>query len=114
MQRMGYSVEQWHMTATYLSTFATVEAIAGYHSAETLEQDLRQSADRQLEIVELHEVGRSFENHLHASGGEHGRSKKVCNCTAIPGQKSASIMLDRWNFGTMPLLLPVKARIVGG
>jgi hypothetical protein len=34
--------------------------------------------------------------------------------TAIPGQKSASNMLDQWNFGTMPLSLPVKARVVGG
>ena len=33
---------------------------------------------------------------------------------AIPGQKSASNMLDQWNFGTMPLSLPVKARVVGG
>ena len=32
----------------------------------------------------------------------------------IPGQKSASNMLDQWNFGTMPLSLPVKARVVGG
>jgi hypothetical protein len=33
---------------------------------------------------------------------------------AIPGQKSESNMLDQWNFGTMPLSLPVKARVVGG
>jgi len=33
---------------------------------------------------------------------------------AIPGQKSASNMLDQWNCGTMPLSLPVKARVVGG
>ena len=42
LQRTGYGVEQLHLTETYLSTFATAEAIAGYHSAATLEQDLRQ------------------------------------------------------------------------
>ena len=31
---------------------------------------------------------------------------------AIPGQKSASNMLDQGNCGTMPLLLRVKARVV--
>jgi carboxypeptidase T len=62
LDRMGYGVEQLHMTEAYLSTFATAEAVAGYHSAETLEQDLRQLADREPEIAELHEVGRSLED----------------------------------------------------
>ena len=34
--------------------------------------------------------------------------------TVMPGQKSASIMLDQWHFRTIPLALPVKARVVGG
>ena len=38
----------------------------------------------------------------------------VRKTSAIPGQKSASNMLDQWNCGTMPLSLPVKARVVGG
>ena len=41
LEHMGYSVEQVEMTETYLSTFATAEEAAGYHSVETLEQDLR-------------------------------------------------------------------------
>ena len=46
---------------------------------------------------------------------EVGRAGCLANkAPAIPGQKSASIMLDQWNFGTMPLSLPVKARVVGG
>ena len=46
----------------FLSTFATAEAVASYHSAASLEQDMRQLADRQPEIVELREIGRSVEN----------------------------------------------------
>jgi integrase len=41
-------------------------------------------------------------------------SLKMDGCSAIPGQKSASNMLDQGNFGTIPLSLPVKARVVGG
>jgi carboxypeptidase T len=62
LQRMGYGVEQLQLTDTFLSTFATAEAVAGYHSVETLEQDLRALADSQPEIAELREVGRSVEN----------------------------------------------------
>ncbi len=62
LQRMGYGVEQVQLTQTFLSTFATAEALAGYHSVETLEQDLRALADSQPEIAELREVGRSLEN----------------------------------------------------
>ncbi len=62
LQRMGYRVEQLHLTDTYLSTFATEEAIAGYHSAASLEQDMRQLATSQPQIVELRELGRSVEN----------------------------------------------------
>jgi carboxypeptidase T len=61
LERMGYDVEQLQMTEAYLSTFATAEAIAGYHSAQTLEQDLRQLAEDRPEIAELHQVGSSLE-----------------------------------------------------
>src|SRR5919199_504183 len=62
LQRMGYRVEQLHLTERYLSTFATAEVIAGYHSAQSLEQDMRQLAAGQPQIVELQEIGRSLEN----------------------------------------------------
>jgi carboxypeptidase T len=62
LQQMGYGVELLHQTDTYLSTFATAAATEGYHSAETLEQDLRALAERLPEIAELHEIGRSVEN----------------------------------------------------
>lgn len=62
LEQMGYGVEQLHETESYLSTFATDEAVAGYHSAETLEADLRRLAEDNSEIAELREIGRSVEN----------------------------------------------------
>lgn len=62
LEQMGYAVEQLRTTETYLSTFATDEAVAGYHSVETLETDLRRLAEGNPEIAELHEIGRSVEN----------------------------------------------------
>jgi carboxypeptidase T len=62
LQRMGYRVEQLQLTEAFLSTFATAEAAAGYHSAASLEQDLRQLAESRPEVVELREIGRSVEN----------------------------------------------------
>src|SRR4051794_39423666 len=62
LQAMGYDIEQLQMTEQHLSTFATEAATTGYHSAETLEQDLRRLAETHSEIAELHEIGRSVEN----------------------------------------------------
>jgi carboxypeptidase T len=62
LTQMGYGVEPMQPVAEHLSAFATAEAIAGYHSAETLEQDLRQLAESHPEIAELREIGRSVEN----------------------------------------------------
>src|SRR4051794_5037107 len=57
LQHMGYHVEQVHLTEQYLSTFATAAATAGYHSAASLEQDLRQLANSEPQLVELQEIG---------------------------------------------------------
>jgi carboxypeptidase T len=62
LRQMGYTTEEVVETETHLARFATAEAIAAYHSAETLEQDLRQLAESQPEIAELREIGRSLEN----------------------------------------------------
>jgi carboxypeptidase T len=62
LRRMGYTVEQLEQVDTYLSTFATAAAIAGYHSAQTLEEDLRRLAESAPQIAELREIGRSLEN----------------------------------------------------
>ena len=62
LRQMGYTTEEVVETETHLATFATAEAIAAYHSADTLEQDLRQLSESQPEIAELQEIGRSLEN----------------------------------------------------
>ncbi|MGH3925149.1 MAG: M14 family metallopeptidase, partial [Pseudonocardiaceae bacterium] len=80
LERMGYGVEQLHLTETFLSDFATAEALAGYHSVETLEEDLRRLADRQPEIAQLREIGRSLENRpiwALRIGERRGSSRKV-------------------------------------
>lgn len=62
LEQMGYAVEQLRTTESYLSAFATDEAVAGYHSVETLEADLRRLAQDNPDIAELREIGRSVEN----------------------------------------------------
>jgi len=62
LTQMGYGVQPMQPVAEHLSAFATAEAIAGYHSAESLEQDLRRLAEIRPEIAELREIGRSIEN----------------------------------------------------
>ncbi|MCA1691445.1 MAG: M14 family metallopeptidase [Acidimicrobiales bacterium] len=66
LEQMGFGVEQLDSTESYLSRFAvtdlTQEVVAGYHSAETLENDLRSLAEAHPEIAELREIGRSLEN----------------------------------------------------
>jgi carboxypeptidase T len=81
LRLMGYTVEQLQLTDTYLSTFATTAAIAGYHSAASLEQDMRQLANSQPDIVELREIGRSVENRpiwALRIGERRGSNRKVC------------------------------------
>jgi carboxypeptidase T len=62
LEAMGYAVEQLRMTEGFLSDFAVDEAVTGYHTAETLEQDLRRLAADNPEIAELREIGRSVED----------------------------------------------------
>ena len=62
LRQMGYSIAEVIDTETHVARFATAEAIAAYHSAETLEQDLRNLAASKPEIAELREIGRSLEN----------------------------------------------------
>ena len=61
LEEMGYAVEQLELIEPYLSTFATAEAVSGYHTVATLEEDLRRLADEHPEIAELHQIGRSVE-----------------------------------------------------
>src|SRR4030095_9388122 len=80
LEQMGYGVEQLHLTQTYLSTFATAEATAGYHSAEQREQDLGALAEQHSDLAELREIGRSLENRpiwALRLGDRHGTDRKV-------------------------------------
>jgi carboxypeptidase T len=61
LEQIGYRVAQLHETERFLSTFATAETLAGYHSVQTLEQELKTLAASRPEIVELQEIGRSVE-----------------------------------------------------
>jgi carboxypeptidase T len=62
LAQMGYGVEQLRETQDFLTEFATADATADYHSAATLEQDMRDLAQRFPDIAEVHEIGRSVEN----------------------------------------------------
>ena len=75
LARMGYGVEQMQDVETHLKAFATAEAVSGYHSAASLEQELRQLADARPDIAELREIGRSVEGraiHVLRIGERHG------------------------------------------
>jgi carboxypeptidase T len=67
LRNMGYGVEQLQSTEAFLMTAtAAAETAAAvttttYHSAETLEQDLRSLAERAPEIAELRQIGQSLE-----------------------------------------------------
>jgi carboxypeptidase T len=52
LARRGYRVEPLQQLDAHLSAFATAEAAQGYHSAASLEQDLRQLAESRPEIAE--------------------------------------------------------------
>lgn len=58
---LGYRVEQLQELGAHLSAFATAEALSGYHSAQSLEEELRQLAEARSDIAELREIGRSIE-----------------------------------------------------
>ncbi len=80
LEAMGYGVEQLVTTESFLSDFATVRAVSGYHTVQTLEEDLQRLAEDNPEIVELHEIGRSVEGRpLWALriGERRGSSRKV-------------------------------------
>jgi len=62
LRQMGYTTEEVVETEAHVARFATAEAIAAYHSVETLEHDLRRLAESQPEIAELREIGRSVED----------------------------------------------------
>lgn len=62
LRHIGFGVEELHQTERYVTTFATAEAALGYHSAQSIETDLRALAAQRPDIAELHEIGRSVED----------------------------------------------------
>ena len=80
LEAMGYDVEQLQTADAHLSDFATARAMTGYHSAESLEADLRRLAEDNPEVAQLHEIGRSVENRpiwALRLGQRRGSSRKV-------------------------------------
>jgi carboxypeptidase T len=80
LEAMGYDVEQLQTADAHLSDFATERAMTGYHSAESLEADLRRLAEDNPEVAQLHEIGRSVENRpiwALRLGERRGSSRKV-------------------------------------
>src|SRR5918995_2351547 len=86
LRAMGYEVEQIVSTDAYLATAtAAVTAAAAvttttYHSAETLEQDLRTLAEGAPEIAELRQIGQSVEERpiwALRIGDRHGSDRKL-------------------------------------
>jgi len=80
LARMGYGVQQVQEVSTHLATFATAEASAGYHSAESLVQDLRQLAESRPNIAELRQIGQSIEGrpiHVLRIGDRRGGTPKI-------------------------------------
>jgi carboxypeptidase T len=59
LSAMGYFVEQLEDVERHLSAFAT--AAEQYHSAASLEEELRRLAEARPDIAELKEIGRSIE-----------------------------------------------------
>jgi carboxypeptidase T len=86
LRAMGYEVEQIVSTDAYLATAnAAVAAAAAattmaYHSAESLEQDLRALAEGAPEIAELRQIGQSVEERpiwALRIGDRHGSDRKL-------------------------------------
>jgi carboxypeptidase T len=61
LSSMGYLVEQLEDVERHLSAFATAAAAEQYHSAASLEEELRRLAEARPDIAELKEIGRSIE-----------------------------------------------------
>lgn len=61
LSKMGYQVRAVVDVQAHLRTFLTAAAVEGYHSAQSLEHDLRELAASRPEIAELNEIGRSIE-----------------------------------------------------
>jgi carboxypeptidase T len=78
LQAMGYGVDQLQTSESYVADFDTARTAAGYHSAESLEEELRHLADDHPEIAQLQRIGRGIEGRpiLALRIGERRRSAR--------------------------------------
>jgi carboxypeptidase T len=78
LSSMGYHVEQLEDAERHVSAFATAAAAEQYHSAASLEEELRRLAEARPDIAELTEIGRSIEGRpiLALRIGERRRSAR--------------------------------------
>ncbi|MDQ3149692.1 MAG: peptidase M14, partial [Chloroflexota bacterium] len=58
---MGFQVEQLEDVSRLLAAFELTAAVEQYHSAASLEEELRQLAEARPDVVQLVEFGRSIE-----------------------------------------------------
>src|SRR5690242_15947626 len=61
LRRLGYGVEQLHLTTDYLEQHFTAAALSGYHSPESLNDDMSDLAQRHNQLAELRTIGRSVQ-----------------------------------------------------
>ena len=60
LQQIGYQVEELQSVSNLVTAFSS-EGLAKYHTAESLENDMRLLADTRPELVEIQEIGCSVE-----------------------------------------------------
>jgi carboxypeptidase T len=61
LRRLGYDVEQLHITTDYLQQHFTAAVLSGYHSPESLNDDMSDLARKYKDIAELRVIGTSVE-----------------------------------------------------
>jgi carboxypeptidase T len=61
ISKMGYRVRQIVPVEKHISAFTADNAQEGYHSAASIEEDMRQLAEARPDLCVLHEIGRSVE-----------------------------------------------------
>src|SRR5262249_6299139 len=61
LQRLGYDVEQLHLTTDYLEQHFTAAVLSGYHSPEQLNDDMSDLANKYKSIAELRGIGASVQ-----------------------------------------------------
>jgi carboxypeptidase T len=79
ISQMGYQVRPIMQVTQHLEAFATAEALAGYHSAASLAEEMKQLAAQHPKVAKIKEIGRSVEGRpilaLRIGAGPRGSRK---------------------------------------